>query len=153
MQPQFVTKPAFTVVGLLIHTKPMTPEIPNLWEQFVPRMGEVPHRAESGVSYGLMDHFDEASGLFDYMAGNPVEKVVDLPAGMTRWDVPANTYAVFEATLPTIGEVFGSIYNTWLPESDYQPAAGPAFERYGENFNPDDPAPKLEIYIPVEKKV
>jgi len=23
MQPQFVTKPAFTVVGVLIHTKPM----------------------------------------------------------------------------------------------------------------------------------
>jgi AraC family transcriptional regulator len=86
------------------------------------------------------------------MAGNPVEKVADLPAGMTCWDVPTNTYAVFEATLPTIGDTFGYIYNTWLPTSGYQQAAGPYFERYGETFNPDDPNSKLSIYIPVEKK-
>jgi AraC family transcriptional regulator len=152
MQSQFVTKPAFTVVGMLIHTKPMTPEIPNLWQQFVPRMDEVQHLAEPGVSYGLMDHFDQEIGELDYMAGNAVEKVVDLPAGMTRWNVPANTYAVFEATLPTIGDTFGYIYNTWLPTSGYQQAAGPYFERYGETFNPDDPTSKLSIYIPVEKK-
>ncbi|MCB9077615.1 MAG: AraC family transcriptional regulator [Anaerolineaceae bacterium] len=152
MQPQFITKPAFTVVGLLIHTTPMTPEIPQLWDQLVPRMAEIPHGAEPGVSYGLMDHYDNETGMFDYMAGNSVEKVIDLPAGLTRWDVPANTYAVFEATLPTLNEVFGSIYNTWLPTSDYQQADGPNFERYGETFNPADPAPKLEIYIPVKRK-
>jgi len=151
MQPQIMTKPAFTVVGMLIHTKPMTPDIPHLWQQFGPRMDEVPHLAEPGVSYGLMEHFDEMSRL-DYMAGEAVEKVVDLPAGMARWDVPTNTYVVFEATLPTIGDTFGYIYNTWLPTSGYQQAAGPYFERYGETFNPDDPTSKLSIYIPVEKK-
>lgn len=152
MQPQFVTKPAFTVVGLLIHTTPMAPEIPQLWEQFVPRMAEIAHEAEPGVTYGLMGHYDQETGMFDYMAGNVVEKVADLPAGMTRWEVPANTYAVFETTLPTIGEAFGYIYNTWLPTSGYQPVAAPSFERYGESFNPDDGNSTLEIYIPVEKK-
>ena len=34
MQPRFVSKEAFTVVGMLIHTQLMTPEIPKLWEQF-----------------------------------------------------------------------------------------------------------------------
>jgi AraC family transcriptional regulator len=67
--------------------------------------------------------------------------------------VPANTYAVFKTTLPTIGQTFGTIYNTWFPTSGYKQAAGPNFERYRETFNPDDPAPKLEIYIPVEKGV
>jgi AraC family transcriptional regulator len=152
MQPQFVTKPAFTVVGMAIHTKPMTMDIPNLWQQFGPRMEEVKHLAEPGVSYGLMDNLNKDMSELDYMAGNPVEKVADLPAGMTFWDVPANTYAVFEATLPTIGDTFGYIYNTWLPTSGYQQGAGPYFERYGETFNPDDPSSKLSIYIPVEKK-
>jgi AraC family transcriptional regulator len=130
----------------------MTAEIPNLWQQFGPRMGEVPQLAEPGVSYGLMDHFDMEAGELDYMAGEPVTQMGDPPAGMTRWDVPANTYAVFEATLPTIGQTFDYIYNTWLPTSGYQQAAGPYFERYGETFNPDDPGSKLSIYIPVEKK-
>jgi len=152
MQPQFVTKPTFTVAGMRIHTKPMTPEIPNLWQQFGPRMGEIQHSAEHHVAYGLMDHFDQEIGKFDYMAGVAVVKADDLPTGMTGWDVPANTYAVFEATLPTLGETFGYIYNTWLPTSGYQQAAGPNFERYGETFNPDDPTSKLSIYIPVEKR-
>ena len=55
MQPQFVNKPAFTVVGMLIHTKPMTAEIANLWQQFGPRIDEVEPMAEPHVSYGLMD--------------------------------------------------------------------------------------------------
>jgi AraC family transcriptional regulator len=152
MQPQFVTKPAFTVIGMRIHTKPMTPEIPNLWQQFGPRMGEVQHLAEPGVSYGLTDHFDQTIGELDYMAGEAVVQAVDLPAGMTGWNVPTNTYAVFETTLPKISETFDYIYNTWLRTSGYQQAAGPYFERYGETFNPDDPTSKLSIYIPAEKQ-
>jgi AraC family transcriptional regulator len=152
MQPRFVTKPAFTVVGMRIHTKPMTQEIPELWQQFGPRMDEVAPAAEPGVSYGLMDNLDMERGELDYMAGSPVNKVEKLPTGMTQWEVPANTYAVFEATLPTLGQTFGYIYNTWLPTSGYQQVPGPYFERYGETFNPDDPAAKLSIYIPVEKK-
>jgi AraC family transcriptional regulator len=152
MEPQFVTKRAFIVVGRLIHPTPMSPEIPNLWPQFVPRMDEIQHLAEPGVSYGLIDNFDPDAGTMNYMAGSAVEKVVELPKGMTQWDVPANTYAVFETTLPAIGDAFDHIYSTWLPASDYQQAAGPYFEHYGETFNPDDPTSKLSIYIPVEKK-
>ena len=152
MQPQVVTKPAFTVVGLCIHTLAKAAEIPLLWDQFVPRMDEVQHLAEPHVSYGLMDHFNQEIGELDYMAGNAVEQVIDLPAGMARWDLPANTYAVFETTLPNIGETFGTIYNSWLPTSGYQHAAAPYFERYGETFDPDDPTSKLSIYIPVEKR-
>lgn len=62
LQPQFVTKPTFSVVGLRIHTKPMTPEIPQLWDQFVPRMGEIQHGVEPGVSYGLMENVDQKMG-------------------------------------------------------------------------------------------
>lgn len=151
MEPKFVVKPAFTVVGMLIHTKPMAQEIPDLWGQFGPRMDEVQHQAEPGASYGLMEYF-ETLGQLDYMAGVSVVQAADLPPGMTQWDVPASTYAVFETTLPATGDTFGYIYNTWLPTSGYQQLAAPYFERYGETFEPDDPASTLSIYIPVVKK-
>lgn len=150
LQPQFVTKPAFTVVGLRIRTRPMAQDIPQLWDKFVPRIREIQHGIEPQVSYGLMGNFDLQAGAMDYMAGNPVKTIAELPKGMTSWDVPTNTYAVFETTLPKISETFDAIYNTWLPASGYQQAAGPYFERYGENFSPD--TPKLSIYIPVEKR-
>ncbi len=152
MQPQFVTKPAFTVVGRSIHTQPMTPEIPALWSEYGPTMGTLAHLAEPGVSYGVMDHFNQTIGELDYLAGEAVTQTDDLPPDLTRWEVPANTYAVFETTLSTIGETFGHIYNTWLVTSGYQQAAGPYFERYDETFNPDDPTAKMSIYIPVTKK-
>ena len=149
VQPKLMARPAFTVVGLLLHTRAMSPEIPALWDRFIPRIGEIGHLAEPHVSYGLMGHFDQDAGTMDYMAGCAVVQDGPLPAGMTRWDVPANTYAVIETTLPGIGEAFDYIYNTWLPSSGYRQVEAPYFECYGEAFSPDNPV--LEIYIPVKK--
>ena len=149
-QPKLITKPAFTVVGLLLHTQPMSPEIPALWDKFVPRMGEIPHPATERVSYGLMGRFDQATGMFDYMAGNPVTQVDQLPAGMSRWDISTHTYAVLETTLPKIGEAMDYVYRTWLPASGYQAVDAPSFERYGEAFSPENPV--LDIYVPMQKK-
>ena len=149
-EPKLVSKPAFTVVGLLLRTRPMSPEIPALWDQFVPRMGEISHQANEHASYGLMGRFDQATGMFDYMAGNPVTQMTQPPAGMTHWDISASTYAVLETTLPKIGETMDDLYRTWLPSSDYDPVDAPTFERYGEAFSPDNPV--VEIYVPVKQK-
>lgn len=151
MQPQFITRPTFTVVGMVLRATPMTPEIPKLWDRFFPRIDEIAHLAEPHVSYGVIDHYDPAAHQFDYMAGCTVTAVDAVPAGMQRWDVPANTYAVFATTLPRLVQVMEQIYNSWLPTSSYRHGAGPYFERYDEHFNPEDPASTFEIYIPVAK--
>ena len=147
-EPQLIPKPAFTVVGLRLSTKPKSAEIPALWDAFGPRIDEVPHPAEPQVSYGLMG-FSE--NTMDYMAGISVTDVTDLPAGMTRWDVLENTYAVFETTLATIPQTFEHIFVKWLPGSGYQQKDDVYFERYGETFSPKD-NPVLSIYIPVAKE-
>jgi AraC family transcriptional regulator len=146
-QPTFVTKPAFIVVGLRIITKPKSPEIPKLWEKFVPRMGELQSVSEPYVSYGVMA---SAGDTLDYMAGNPVGEVAELPEGMSRWDIAGNTYAVFETMMQHLPETFDYIFGSWLPASDYQQGSGPLLERYGETFSPDNPV--VSIYIPVAKK-
>ena len=151
MEPKLTSKSAFTVVGLLLRTQAMSPEIPALWDRFVPRMGEIQDQTESHVSYGLMGHFDQAAGTLDYMAGNCVTQANQLPPGMTHWDVPANTYAVLETTLSAIGETFGYLSNTWLPSSGYQQVDAPCFERYGAAFSPENPV--VEIYLPVKKNL
>jgi AraC family transcriptional regulator len=146
-QPTFIKKSAFTVVGLHLHTKPKSPEISKLWDKFVPRMNELQNISEPYTSYGVMAGV--ADGL-DYMAGNPVSEVTELPAGMSRWDIAEATYAVFEATLLTLPETFDTIFGTWLPTSEYKQGSGPLLERYGETFSPDNPV--VSIYIPVTKK-
>jgi AraC family transcriptional regulator len=147
-EPTFITKPAFTVVGLRITAKPKSPEIPKLWDAFVSRMGELKNVSEPYASYGVMAG---AGDDLDYMAGNPVSDIARLPAGMERWDIPETTYAVFETRLPKIEETFDYIFGTWLPASNYQHDAEPVLERYGETFRPDNPV--VSIYVPVKKKM
>ncbi len=148
MQPQFITKAAFTVVGLRIRTMPKSPDIKNVWDQFVSRMDELQNVSEPYTSYGVMASTGDA---LDYMAGSPVSSVSDLPAGMSAWNLSENTYAVFEASIPTLSETFDTIFGQWLPTSGYKQAEGPLLERYGENFSPENPV--VDVYIPVIKKV
>ena len=147
MNARIITKPAFTVVGLRISTLPKSPEIPKLWDAFVPRMNELQNVSEPYASYGVMSSAGEA---LDYMAGNPVNEVSELPSGMSRWDIAENTYAVFESTLATLPQTFDTIFSSWFPTSNYKQAEGPLLERYGEHFSPENPM--VDVYIPVIKK-
>lgn len=148
-EPQLVQRDGFHVVGMQITTHPMTPEIPALWKEFAPRMAEVADTAEPHVSYGVMQNFDPEKGTLDYMAGVSVTRLAHMPRGMVSMEVPPNTYAVFEATLATIEEVFSHIYQTWLPRSGYDHVKAPYFERYDERFDPADPTSLVEVFIPV----
>jgi AraC family transcriptional regulator len=150
MEPKIINRPAFTVVGAKYHGKNENDEIPQMWGEFGPRMGEIKHVVDPHVAYGVMDNYDEESGTFDYLAGLEVESAVDLPEGMVGWEVPEQTYAVFTSTLPTLHETFQHIYETWLPQSGHQRAGGPEFELYDENFDPQDESSEMYIYIPVK---
>ena len=152
MQPTLVTKPAFTVVGIRIRVKAMSPDIPALWGRFVPRIAEIRNPAEPDVAYGLMANFDEATRMLDYMAGISVTTAAEIPDGMEAWEVPAATCAVFDTNLATIHETYSKIDGEWFPNSGYSLAPGVAFERYDETFKPDAGATNFSIHIPVAPK-
>jgi predicted transcriptional regulator YdeE len=151
MEPKIEKRQAFTVVGMRYHGKPDQNEIPRLWSEFGPREGEVEPKTDPPTCYGIMDNHDEASGEFDYVAAFEVERAVDIPDGMVRWEVPEQTYAVFTCTLPTIAEAYEYAHSEWLPVSGYRHAAGPYFELYNEEFDPENPESELYIYIPINK--
>ena len=151
MEPKFVSRPAFTLVGMKVRVKPQSNTPGQLWDEFGPRMGEIQHPAEPDVAYGLSDNMDMATGEFDYSAGMAVNSTADIPAGMVALDVPAQTYAVFPCTIPTLREVYQEIYGIWLPMSGYVRAPGPELEVYGEAFDPREPASVFDVYIPVVK--
>jgi AraC family transcriptional regulator len=144
-----VERPAQTVVGLLIRTKPMSPEIPALWPKFVPRIDEIPNPAEPRVSYGVMRH---AGGVLEYAAAVSVADTASVPAGMVALTLPAGRYAVFSYPISGLGRGFGEIHNQIIPSSDFQQADGPFFERYDEKFDPTNPQSVVGIYIPVRPR-
>ncbi len=149
MNPKFVTEPAFTVVGLRMRTQPMTDAIPQLWQTLTERDAEIAHKAQPEVYFGLMQALDDEMSQINYMAGCKVTRVDELVDGLESWDVPAQTYAVFDATLPTLNETYDKIYTQWQPSAESEPLRTPFFERYGPDFDASVPDSKIEIFIPI----
>jgi AraC family transcriptional regulator len=144
-----VERPAQTVVGLQIRTKPMSPKIPALWPKFVARIDEITDSAEPRVSYGVMLH---DGGTLVYAAAVSVKSAGKIPAGMTAITLPPGTYAEFSYPISGLGKGFGEIHNQIIPASKYRQGPGPFFERYDEKFDPRNPQSAVAIYIPVVPK-
>ncbi|VVN35539.1 hypothetical protein PS862_03274 [Pseudomonas fluorescens] len=127
-----------------------TQGIPDLWEKFIPEIGKIPGQ-KSEVTYGICCNPDGKGG-FEYIAGVEIDKLDDLPEKYRWVEVQPQHYAVFEhkGSLDSLPQTFQYIWKTWLPQSGYQAADAPEFERYSEDFNPKLNTGKLEIWLPLK---
>jgi len=144
-------RPAITVVGLAIRTRPMSPDIPALWPKFVARIHEIENLSEPRVSYGVMRHGGGDMEDLHYMAAVAVSNASRIPAGMESLTIPAGAYATFRYPLSGLARGFGEIFGKLLPSSGCNQAPGPYFERYDEAFDPGNPNSEVEILIPVRR--
>ena len=151
MEYEIIRRPSFKIVGMRYRGKNENEEIPQLWREFWPRIKEIVHRVPANVAYGVIDNFDEERGEFDYVAGLEVDSLSEIPKGMTGVELPDQTYAVFECTLPTLMEPIGYVYQEWLPQSDYVRSEGPEFELHDERFDIAQGKLDMAIYIPVRE--
>jgi AraC family transcriptional regulator len=148
---QIVERSAMTVVGMHFHGPGMSPEIPQLWDKFGPRMESIEQSVNPMVSYGICRDMDMQTGLFDYLAAVEVEPDAPVPADMVRWEVPGGRFALIPATLSTIGEAYQLAENL-IPDAGYRRVGNLDYELYDERFDPAQPDSVLYICIPVEKK-
>lgn len=105
-------------------------------------------QASTNFSEGRMD---EKGELDHYIGVATTEKGTH---HFTELDVPACTWAVFEAVGPfpqTLQEMWGRIYAEWFPSSGYEQVAGPEIVRHAStDFS--SPTFTSEIWIPIYKK-
>jgi AraC family transcriptional regulator len=149
MEHQITERPGITVLGMKYRGAPGNPEIPKLWDRFIPRENEIQHRSDPHVGYGIMGRYDQATNTFDYLAGVPVTKTDDIPDGMETWELPAGKYAVFTTCLKTLHRDMDTIYGQWFPNSGYQHADTPDFELYDGDFRGGDEDP-VYVYIAIQ---
>ncbi len=152
MEPKIISRKPFLVAGMKYRGGNENEEIPQLWRDFWPRHTEIQNRVAPGLSYGVITNFDEEAGEFDYIAGVQVQSGSELPTGMVAIELPGQTYAVFECTLPALMPTMSQIYERWLPASEYRRAPGPEFELYDERFDPDHDRFEMSVCIPVVRK-
>ncbi len=153
-EPLIVRKSAFLIGGLYYAGKNENGAIPAMWDQFVPRFGELcPDLSQKIVAYGAsrrLPHIPPEEG-FEYMAALEVASFADLPLDMVAWEIPAAIYAVLPANdVPDISRVFDYFYREWLPQSQVHKAAGGIhFELYPETYPQEG---TIFVYVPALNK-
>jgi AraC family transcriptional regulator len=151
MEPvKFVTLPAFRVMGMEYVGNNANQEISGLWQQFNQHAGEL--KGEEKCCYGVCSVLPGSkAGWMEYVAGLKVSKTVECPQGMVIFDVPANTYAVFEhhGAMSGLHATYVEIA-AWWKESGRQPAGNYDMEVYDEKFLDFKPHSVFYIYEPVK---
>ncbi|NBF14057.1 AraC family transcriptional regulator [Pseudomonas sp. PAMC 29040] len=133
-------------------TQESAEQIPLLWEQFLPQSDNIPCKVGE-ETYGVCCNPDGQGG-FEYIAGVAISKLDDLPERYRWIELQEQEYAVFEhrGSLAGLSQTFQSIWKDWLPQSSYEAADAPEFERYSADFNPHTGAGLLEIWLPVKPR-
>lgn len=163
--PRFVTLTATDVVGLhrtFLHG--LSPEttapqvIGPLWEEFVPRSDDVPHRLPGGPKFGVIWGDPEGERAhpheLHYLACVEVTSLADVPPGMTSRTLPEATYAVITHRGPIcrIAESVGWLYRTWLPASDWEHTGVADIELYDERFGGDLDTSEMDYFVSVRPR-
>lgn len=155
-------KGGFWIVGIMKRVpliyEGVNPEIASMWEALDEDTIKTLKSLSNVEPKGLLSastNFSEGrleGGELDHYIG--VATTGEHPANLTRLEVPASTWAVFESVGPfpeTLQNIWGRIYSEWFPSSNYEQAFGPEI-LWNENKDVDSPTFRSEIWIPVSKR-
>lgn len=163
MNYRLVEKEPFRIVGIskrvIIQFEGVNPEIASMWasldQQKIAMIKEMSNIEPQGIisaSTNFSEGRMEEKGGLDHYIGAATTK--EAPDGMAVLEVPALTWAVFEAVGPfpeTLQNVWGRIYAEWFPSSAYEATEGPEI-LWNESKDTTSPNFRSEIWIPVVKK-
>lgn len=162
MNYRIVEKAGFRIVGIMKRVpliyKGVNPEIASMWESLDNGTIRTLKALSDVEPFGLLSastNFTEGrleGGELDHYIG--VATTQEHPENLTRLEVPALTWAVFESVGPfpeTLQNIWGRIYSEWFPSSSYEHVEGPEI-LWNENKDVSSPAFRSEIWIPVSKR-
>ncbi|MDT2046543.1 MULTISPECIES: AraC family transcriptional regulator [Bacillaceae] len=156
-------KEAFRIVGIKervpIVFHGVNPKIAAMWESLthetinqLKKLSNVKPLGMLSASVNFSEGRMEEKGELDHYIGVATTK--GCPDNLMQLEVPALTWAVFEAIGPfpdTLQDVWGRIYSEWFPSSSYEQVDGPEI-LWNEHKDVTSPTFKSEIWIPVLKR-
>ncbi|MGN7469913.1 AraC family transcriptional regulator [Brevibacillus sp. SAFN-007a] len=155
-------KEAFRIVGLMKRVPliyhGVNPEIAAMWASLDAEKIQLLKSLSNVEPLGMLSastNFSEGrldNGELDHYIG--VATTLECPESLAKLEVPASTWAVFEAVGPfpdTLQDVWGRIYSEWFVSSGYELAEGPEI-LWNADKDTSSPTFRSEIWIPVVKK-
>ena len=147
--PRIVRSDALLIFGLGQRYYKSNSGIPSQWDRFIPYLGNIPGQVDD-MTYGVICNTDD-TGSIEYICGVQVREFPDHPAEFSRVRIPPQTYAVFDHRdhVSSVSDTWQAIWNHELSSAGHKATDGPAFERYGQGFDPRTGRGGLEIWVPI----
>ncbi|AOZ92929.1 AraC family transcriptional regulator [Paenibacillus crassostreae] len=163
MNYRIIEKEPFCIAGITrrvpIQFNGVNQEIVSMWKSLtsddIDQLKKLSNVEPQGLIQASMNFSEgrmEEEGELDHYVGVATTK--ECPEHLTKLDVPAATWAVFEAVGPfpdTLQNVWGRIYSEWFPTANYELAIGPEI-LWNESKDISSPTFRSEVWIPVLKK-
>jgi AraC family transcriptional regulator len=132
----------------------------ELWRSFMPRKKEIRNQVGSEL-YSMQIYtsvFDfqnfNQNDTFTKWAAIEVTDFEHIPKEMESYTLKGGLYAVFTYKGSSIDfqRTFQSIFDVWLPNSDYLIDNREHFELLGEKYKNESPDSEEEIWIPIKPR-
>ncbi len=157
MKAQILTLPEKYLVGMRIETSAANDKARELWQNFIPHLSHISNRVDTNFysvqNYDKSMKFEDftAQTIFEKWAAVEVPDLKTVPEGLEPYTLSGGKYAVFTHRGPasTFMKTWKSIFFEWLPASDYQLDNRAHFEILSQDYRPDDPQAREDVYIPI----
>jgi AraC family transcriptional regulator len=157
LEPEIVEQPELHLVGMCTRffgidseKNNIADKLPQLWNAFLPRLDDIPHRASNGC-YGVVRQLAAHSDELEYWAVAPVERLDKLPRDLLRLQVPAARYARFthKGFVANVNMTVNYIYSSWLLRSGMRHTYGCDLEFYGSEYAANSEKSVIYYAIPI----
>lgn len=154
-------KPIY-VVGLEINTddKSIYNDVTKVAERFnkIKTENPISNLKTPWASINISKDYNPEKRTFTYIVGDVVTKIDSIPAGLSSYEIPPMTYAVFPVRSKskiawgiTMGRMKKLIYTEWLPNSSYLPS-----DSFGEFELHDERSlekhPEINLHVAIKDK-
>ena len=152
-----------TIIGMSVDTtlKSIYRDVPRLGKQFkeLKDTQPIPNTKEPWAFAAVSRGYDPATGAMTYMMGDVVTSAAEVPEGMTAFEIPAITYAIFPVRPKNkagwgmaIANAKGYAYTQWLPKSGYEPAGAIDDFEYHDERSTRTHGPEIDLYVAIRRK-
>lgn len=127
------------------------------WNKYVEVKANIPNQSETCAECGI-SFPSETKGKFNYLASVQVDKFDDDNNELYQYEIPAGLYAVctfsaenfYELTNAALDKAMAYLFQTWLPNSDYDMISNFAIEYYDYRCLKDHPLPQQVQTAPAD---
>jgi len=157
MTPKITNVFEKNLIGLSTKMSLSNNKTAELWQTLMPRRGEIKNRVDQ-LRYSMQIYdasidfssFTPAT-VFTKWAAFEVENFDDVPNEMKTHILGGGEYAVFlhQGPVTAFPKTWNYIFNTWLPNSDFELDNREHFEILRPSYQPFDPNAEEEVWIPI----